>query len=104
MPSYGFELTVTDGTIEPSLVILEDNEAKAVYTPSAVGTVTITASPGSAELELNVMDKSTMLIVSAEGSDEGDGSFESPYATIAHALSQVTETRNIIYILSSDKA
>ena len=103
MPSYGFDLTVSDGTIEPSRVIIEDNEAKAVYSPSAVGTVTITASPDNAELELNVMNKSTMLIVSAEGSDEGDGSFESPYATIAHALSQVSETRNIIYILSSDK-
>ncbi len=102
MPEYSFELTASEGTIAPTAVTLIDNQASATFTPPATeGTVTITATPGPSELVLNVMDPSALLVVSSDGSDEtGAGTLDNPYATIAHALSQVTETRNIIYVLN----
>ena len=105
MPSYSFDLSVSDGNINPVTVTIEDNEASARFNPpSMVGTVTLTATPGNAELEINVMDTSKLLVVSTEGNDENAGTLENPYASIAYALSQVTETRNIIYILDKGEA
>jgi hypothetical protein len=105
MPSYSFDLSVSDGNIDPVTVTIEDNEASARFSPpSMVGTVTLTATPGNAELEINVMDTSKLLVVSTDGNDVNAGTLENPYASIAYALSQVTETRNIIYILDKDEA
>ena len=105
MPSYSFDLSVSDGNINPVTVTIEDNEASARFSPpSMVGTVTLTATPGNAELEINVMDTSKLLVVSTDGNDVNAGTLENPYASIAYALSQVTETRNIIYILDKDEA
>ena len=101
MPDYTFDLSASSGTI-PSSVTVEDNEAIVEFAPTSEGTVTITAAPGPASLELNVMDTSALLVVSTDGSNSNPGTLDSPYATIAYALSQVTETRNIIYLL--DKA
>ena len=99
MPEYTIELTASSGALNPASVTIANNEGVSEFTPASEGTVTITA-PGPASLELNVMDTSALLVVSTEGSDTNPGTLDSPYATIAYALSQVTETRNIIYILN----
>ena len=105
MPEYDFDLSASSGSISPGTVTLVNNEAIATYTPAVIGTVTITASPGPAELVLDVIDPSDLIVVSNDGSDEtGDGTLNNPYATIAKALSQVTESRNVIYILKSENA
>ena len=105
MPEYSFELGASSGIIDPASVTIVNNKATATYTPEATGTVTITATPGPASLELNVVDPSVLLFVSDEGSDEtGAGTLDNPYKTIAKALSQVTESRNIIYLLKSENA
>ncbi|WP_048812337.1 right-handed parallel beta-helix repeat-containing protein [Methanobrevibacter ruminantium] len=104
MPEYTFTLNVTNGTIVPNTVTLEDNEANAEFTPTSVGKVNITATPGPAQLTLNVIDPSILLVVSTDGSDTNPGTLNSPYKTIAHALTQANATRNVIYLLSSDDA
>lgn len=102
MPEYELDLQVSEGTIDPASVTIISNEATARFTPpSMVGTVLLTASPGDAELEINVMDASRLLVVSTEGSNENSGTLESPYKTIEYALSQASETRNIVYLLST---
>ena len=104
MPEYSFDLSATDGIISPDYLILKDNEASISYTPpSEEGSVTITASPGPAELVIYVKNPSELLVVSTDGSNDNPGTLDSPYATIAYALSQVTETRNIIYLLSKNE-
>ena len=103
MPEYSFDLSASSGTIAPGTVTLVNNEAIATYTPATTGAVTITASPGPAELVLNVLSPSDLLVVSNEGSDEtGDGTLDNPYATIAKALTQVSESRNVIYLKKSE--
>ena len=97
MPEYAFDLSATSGTIDATVTI-EDNVGSATFTPASEGSVTITATPGPATLDLNVMDAAALLVVSTDGSNTNPGTLESPYATIAYALSQVTDTRNIIYI------
>ena len=104
MPDYTVDLTASSGTLEPTAVTIVENNGFATFTPTSEGTVTITATPGPAELILNVMDTAALLVVSSDGSDEtGAGTLDNPYATIAHALSQVTDTRNIIYIKDADE-
>jgi len=104
MPNFTIELTASSGTLEPTTVTIEENNGFTEFTPTTEGTVTISSAIGPAELTLNVMDASSLLVVSADGSDTtGAGTLENPYATIAHALSQVTDTRNIIYIKSADE-
>ena len=103
MPVYSLDLSASSGTIEPSALTIVNNGASATYTPTEEGSVTITANPGSLEFIFEVMDPSKMLVVSSNGNDDtGAGTLDNPYATIAHALSQVTETRNVVYILRSE--
>ena len=105
MPEFDLELTVTDGEISPSTVTLSDNSANAVFTPPfIVGTVTLMAFPSEAELEINVMDTSRLLVVSTDGSNDNPGTLESPYATIEYALTQLNGNRNIIYLLNSTES
>ena len=104
MPDFTIELTASSGTLEPTTVTIVENDGFAEFTPTTEGTVTISSAIGPAELTLNVIDASALLVVSADGSDTtGAGTLENPYATIAHALSQVTDTRNIIYIKNAEE-
>ena len=104
MPDYVVDLSASAGSIEPDSVTIANNAASATYTPQSDGTVTITAAPAGAELVLTVVNPSVLLVVSTEGNDiTGAGTFDNPYATIAHAFSQVTETRNVIYLVKTDE-
>ena len=101
MPECSFDLSATDGTLELTTANIKDNLATVTYTPPTVeGSVTITATPGPAELVLDVKNPSELLVVSTDGSNDNPGTLDSPYASIAYALSQVTDTRNVIYLLN----
>ena len=104
MPDYTVDLTASSGTLNPTTVSIVENEGCVVFTPASQGEVTITCAQGPAELVLNVMDTAALLVVSTDGSDSNPGTLDSPYATIAHALSQVTDTRNIIYLLNKGES
>lgn len=99
MPDYAFDLSASSGTIAPIANVVNGEATVNYVAPNENTHVIITIEPGDETLEFDVMKTESLIYVANRGSDlSGEGTYESPYASIGEALKHVSETKNIIYI------
>ena len=95
-------------TVKPSLsaedyfnLNIVDGIGTIDYVSGDVGDETLIIENVDDQFEFSVLaDDLASIYVSSTGDDSNPGSEERPYRTIEYALSQVTDTRNVIFIKS----
>lgn len=99
MPDYAFDLNASSGIIDPIANVVNGEATVNYAAPNENTHVIISIEPGDEILEFDVMKTESVIYVSNRGSDlSGEGTYESPYASIEEALKHVSDTKNIIYI------
>ena len=101
MPDFVFDLEANEGTVDSTVLVQEGIGIANYLAPNENVHIIVEIQPGDEILEFDVIKTESLIFVSNDGSDlSGDGSLLRPYLTIKHALSRVTNQKNIIYIAS----
>lgn len=87
--------------LESSPLAIVDGTSSINYISEDFGDETLTVRPVGEKFEFYVSaNPYSSIYVAKNGSNSNPGTFEDPYQTIQYAISQVSSSRNIIYIKS----
>ncbi|MBR5504243.1 MAG: DUF1565 domain-containing protein, partial [Methanobrevibacter sp.] len=101
LPDIEISMTTDKGAFQDNPINTVDGRASTTYSSSQTGSETLKfyTPQLTEEFSFDILgDESNVIYVATNGSDSGRGTESSPYRTIEHALEQVTDTKNTIYI------
>ena len=103
LPDINLVASTEIGNLQSNDLNIVNGQGSLIYSCPDYGRETISFENVRDSFDFNVSaNPLTVIYVAGNGSDSNTGAEDSPYQTIEYALSQVTTTRNVIYINSGN--